>query len=181
MRFRLLSVGAVTAVLVAACGGSSTPTTTTTKQSSHKTSTTQVKTSTSSASKSKPSTTSASSSQPTFASASNCTQLSGVGQQFAKAMQSATSGGKFNLSAAVKAYQNLANAAPSAIRPEIQELASAFTSYASALAKANYTFGKVPSATQISAIVAASKDLSARKMETASKALEAWAVKNCTA
>jgi hypothetical protein len=166
---RLLSVGAVVAVLVAGCGGSSKPSTTTTK--ARKVSTVANTTLS----------TPSSSSAPTFASASNCTALSGVGEQFAKAMESATSGGKFNLDAAVKAYQNLANAAPAAIKPDIQELASAFTAYASVLSKANFKFGSVPSASQITALESAAKDLSASKMETASKAVEAWAVKNCSA
>lgn len=125
--------------------------------------------------------TGSSSSSPTFASAGNCSSLSGVGEQFAKAMSSATSGGKFDLGAMVKAYQNLANSAPSAIRPDIEELASAFSAYAADLSKANYKFGTVPSASQISAIEAASKEFSASKIETASKAIEAWAVKNCNA
>ena len=173
MRFRLLSVGAVVAVLVAGCGGSSAPTTTTTtkKQPAHKASATQLKPAASS--------TSASSSAPTFASTGNCTALAGVGEQFAKAMSSATSGGKFNLNEVVTAYKNLANSAPSAIRPDIEVLASAFSSYASALSKAGYKFGSVPTASQISAIEGAVKVFNAAKLKSASKKLEAWAVANC--
>jgi hypothetical protein len=94
-------------------------------------------------------------------------------------MSSATSGGKFNLNAMVTAYKNLANAAPSAIRPDIEVLASAFGSYASALSKVGYKFGSVPSASQISAIEGAVKVFDASKLKTATKNLEAWAASNC--
>ena len=171
MRFRLLSVAAVVAVLVAGCGGSSTPTTTTKKQPAHKASATQLKPAASS--------TSASSSAPTFASTGNCTALAGVGEQFAKAMSSATSGGKFNLNAMVAAYKNLANQAPSAIRPDIQTLAAAFSAYASALSKVGYKFGSVPSASQITALEGATKVFNSAKLKAATKNLEAWAVANC--
>lgn len=184
MRFRLLPLMAVVAVLVAACGGSSTPTTTTKEQSSHKASATQTKTSTGASANTTAATntggaSSSSTSKPTFASVSNCTNLSGVGEQFAKAMSSATSGGKFNLNAAVKAYQNLANAAPGAIRSDVQVIATAFSAYASALSKAHYTFGTVPSASQIAALEQATKVFSQAKLKDASKGIEAWAVANC--
>ncbi len=185
MRFRLLPLMAVVvAVLVAACGGSSTPTTTTKASTSHKSSSSQPKVSTSASANTNAATntgaaSSSSTSKPTFASVSNCTNLSGVGEQFAKAMSSASSGGKFNLNAAVKAYQNLANAAPSAIRPDIEAIASAFTAFASALSKAHYTFGTVPSASQITALEQATKVFSQAKLKSASNAIEAWAVANC--
>jgi hypothetical protein len=182
MRFRLLSLGVVVAVLAAGCGGSSTPTTTTKKQPSHKASATQMKTTTSSTASSggaSTSSTSASSSTPTFASAGNCSSLAGVGDQFAKAMSSASSGGKFNLSEVVTAYKNLANSAPSAIRPDIEVLANAFSSYASALSKVGYKFGSVPSASQVSAIEGAVKVFDASKLQAATKNLEAWAASHC--
>ncbi len=110
---------------------------------------------------------------------SNCTNLSGVGEQFAKAMSSSTSGGKFDLSAMVKAYQNLANAAPGAIRSDVQVISGAFATYAGDLQKAGYKFGTVPSASQIAALESAAKSFDAPKLKSASKAIEAWAVANC--
>ena len=190
MRFRLLLLAAVAAVLVAACGGSSTPTTTKTT-SSHKASVTETKTSagagtsagststSSSSSSSSGSSGSSSTSKPNFASISNCTDLSGVGSEFAKAMAAGTNGGKINLSAITKAYQNLADAAPSAIKPAIEKLAAAFTGYLSALTKAGYKPGTVPSATQLAAMEQAAKQISASDVANASKAVEAWAAKNC--
>lgn len=185
MRFRLLPLAVVMALLVAACGGSSAPKTKKTTTShkaatSHKSSTVAATTSTSSANTGSVSKTISTTTTPTFANVSNCTNLSGVGEQFAKAMASATTGGKFNLNAAVKAYQDLANAAPGAIRSDVQVIASAFSAYASALAKAHYTFGTVPSASQIAALEQAGHVFSEAKLRNASKAIEAWAVKNCT-
>jgi hypothetical protein len=179
MRFRLLPLMAVVAVLVAACGGSSTPTTTTKKQSSHKASATQTKTS-ASAGTSAGSTSTSSTSKPTFASISNCTDLSGIGSQFAKAMAASTSGGKIDLNAVSKAYQNLADAAPSALKPAIEKLAGAFTAYLSAITKAGYKPGTVPSATQLAAMEQAVKLITASDVTNAAKAAEAWAAKNCT-
>jgi hypothetical protein len=185
MRFRLLPLMAVaTAVLIAACGGSSTPTTTTKASTSHKSSSSQPKTSTSASANTTAATntgaaSSSSTSKPTFASVSNCTNLSGVGEQFAKAMSSATSGGKFDLSAMTQAYHNLADAAPSAIRSDVQVAANAFAAYASDLQKAGYKFGTVPSASQIAAIESAVKTFDSSKLKSASAAIQAWAVANC--
>jgi hypothetical protein len=194
MRFRLVWLGVVVAVLVAACGGSSTPAKTTKKQSSQRASVTQKKTAASTGTSSNPAaasttttsaaaattgSTPAASSQPTFASATNCTQLAGLGEQYAKAMSAATSGGKFDLGAAVTAYRNLANAAPSAIRPDLQVLAGAFASYANALSKSGYKFGTVPSASQVTAVEQAVKTFDTAKMSAALKHLKAWGTANC--
>jgi hypothetical protein len=182
MRFRLLSVGAVVAVLVAGCGGSSSPTTTTKKTAAKKTANTTTVSKPQSVTMTAPSTSTkaaASSSTPTFANVGNCSSLTGVGEQFAKAMSSASTGSKFNLSAMVKAYQNLANAAPSAIRPDIEEFAAAFSTYASTLSKAGYKFGAVPTASQISAIEGATKLFESAKLKSAETNLEAWAASNC--
>jgi hypothetical protein len=46
----------------------------------------------------------------------NCPQLAGVSAKFAEALASET-GSKFNETAAATDFQNLANAAPAAIRP----------------------------------------------------------------
>jgi len=184
VRFRLLALGGVVAVLAAGCGGSSTPSTTVTKKkTATKIAVSKPKTTT----KKAPSgaggstSTSSSSSAPTFASAGNCAQLAGVGSQFAKAIAAAGSGGKYNLSAAVAAYRALANAAPSAIRPDLETLTSAFTAYAQAVGKAGFKPGQVPSPTQIAGIEAAAKQFSDTKLLSAAKGIESWAAKNCSA
>jgi hypothetical protein len=119
------------------------------------------------------------SSTASFADASNCKALGGVGTKFAQAMAAATSGGKVNYQAAVKAYQQLADAAPSAIRPDLEEMAQAFTSFANALAKSDFKPGKVPSPSQLAGLESAAKSSSSSKLTSAEKNVEAWAVKNC--
>jgi hypothetical protein len=114
-----------------------------------------------------------------FADASNCKQLDGVGTKFAQAMEAASSGGKLNYQAAVKAYQGLADAAPSAIRPDLEAMAQSFTSFANAIAKSGYKPGKTPSPSQILALESAAKSFSSTKLAEAEKDVEAWAVKNC--
>jgi hypothetical protein len=114
-----------------------------------------------------------------FADASNCKQLNGVGTKFAQAMEAATSGGKLNYQAAVKAFQQLADAAPSAIRPDLEAMAQSFTSFANAIAKSGYKPGKTPSPSQILALESAAKSFSSSKLAKAEKDVEAWAVKNC--
>ena len=182
VRLRLLSLGVVVALVAVGCGGSSSPTTTTKKPAAKKAANTTTVSKPQSVTMAAPSTSTkaaASSSTPSFASVGNCSSLTGVGEQFAKAMSSASSGGKFNLNAMVKAYQNLANAAPSAIRPDIEEFASAFSTYASTLSKVGYKFGSVPTASQISAIEGATKLFTSAKLKSAETNLEAWAASNC--
>jgi hypothetical protein len=120
------------------------------------------------------------SSTVSFADASNCKALGGVGTKFAQAMAAATSGGKVNYQAAVKAYQQLASSAPSAIRPDLEDMAQAFTSFANAISKSGYKAGKVPSPSEIAGLESAAKSFSSAKLEKDEKDVEAWAVKNCS-
>ncbi len=122
---------------------------------------------------------SSSAAAPTFANAGNCLQLAGVGEKFAQAMQAAT-GKTFNLSAAVSAYDNLANAAPSAIKPDVQTIATAFASFASALEKVNYKFGSVPSATQLAGLESAVHVFEQSNVKQAEASVAAWAKQNCS-
>jgi hypothetical protein len=171
MRFRTTSLALVAvATIVAGCGGSSTPTTASTPAAKAKAAITNAVSTK----------TAASSSAPSFASAGNCSQLYGVGSKFAKAMESVTSGGKLNLSAAVSAYQALANEAPSAIRPDIQQMAQAFSAFAADLAKAGYTSGSVPTASQLAGLESAVQVFKQSKFKAAEANLEAWAKQNCT-
>jgi hypothetical protein len=90
-------------------------------------------------------------------------------------------GSKFNLQAAVAAYQTLANNAPAAIKPQIEIVASAFVTFATALQKAGYKVGSVPSATQIASLESAAKALETPQLQSAEKAIAAWASTNCKA
>jgi hypothetical protein len=149
-------------VIVAGCGGS------------NKTATSAATTAPSTISAS---TTSAAA--PSFASATNCQQLAGVGAKFAQAMSAASRGGKFGLQTAVSAYQALASAAPTQIRPDVQLMAQAFSSFAAALSKAGYAPGKVPSPSQIAGLTTAAKIFSQPKLRAAGQRLSAWAHQNC--
>jgi hypothetical protein len=123
---------------------------------------------------------SSSSGTPSFASAKNCLQLATVGQKFSQAMVAASRTGKSDLTALANAYKALASAAPSAIRSDFETIAAAFSSYASVLKKAGFTPGKVPSASQMTALVAASKSFSTPKLQAAEQHLSAWSSKNCS-
>jgi glutathione S-transferase len=95
-------------------------------------------------------------------------------------MRAATGAGKVDLQAAVKAYQDLANAAPSAIQPDIQTISQAFSAFAAALAKSGYTLGQVPTASQAAALQSAVHVFSQSKLRTAAQNVAAWAKQNCT-
>ena len=126
------------------------------------------------------SSTTSSAAAPSFASSQNCLQLGGVGSRFAKALQATTGGGKLDLQAAVKAYQDLANAAPSAIQPDLQTISQAFATFAAALAKTGYTLGKAPTASQAAALQSAAQVFTESKLRTAEQNIAAWAKQNCT-
>ena len=184
--FRLSAIAGVAALAIAGCGGSSTPSTTTTKKKATPTTTVSkpvsvTMTTSSSAASTSTGSSASSSKTPTFASVGNCSNLAGVGSQFAKAMQAASSGGKYNLNAAMSAYQHLADSAPSGLKPYLETIAHAMSSYISALDKSGWKPGTVPNATQIAAIESAAKSFSAPDLIKASKAAEAWAVTNCHA
>ena len=95
-------------------------------------------------------------------------------------MQAATGGAKLDLQAAVKAYQDLANAAPSAIQPDVQTISHAFSAFATAIGKTGYTLGQVPTAAQTAALQSAVQAFSQAKLQTAAQNLAAWAKQNCT-
>lgn len=169
MRFRAISVVAVAVVaIIAGCGGSSNSATSaaTTASSAASASSAPAATTTSAA--------------PSFASAQNCLQLVGLEAKFAQAMSATTGGGKFDLQTVVNAYQALANAAPSEIRPDLQLIAQAFTSFATAPAKAGYTLGTVPTAGQIAALQTAAQAFSQPQLRAAEQRLLVWARQNCS-
>jgi hypothetical protein len=163
MRFRAMPIVLVAVfAIVAGCG------------SSNKTATSAAITT--------PRTTSASTTSaaaPSFASTTNCQQLAGVGAKFAQAMSAGTRGGKFDLQTAVSAYQALASAAPAQIRPDVQLMAQAFSSFAATLSKVGYVPGKVPTPAQIAGVTTAAHVFSQPKLRAAGQRLTAWAHQNC--
>jgi hypothetical protein len=166
MRFTAIAVGLVAAVtFVAGCGGSS-----------------SSKTGTSAAAPAPSAATTpsgAAASTKSFTSVQNCQQLAGLGTKFAQAMSATTSGGKVDLKNAVNAYQALANAAPSAIRPDLQVTERAFASFAGELSKVGYTPGKAPSPAQLSSLQSAVQVFSQPQIRAAEQHLSAWAHQNC--
>jgi hypothetical protein len=105
--------------------------------------------------------------------------LDGLGAAFARAMASAT-GAKFNLTAEAADFQNLVSAAPSAIQPDLEAVAQAFTKFAAAFTKSGYEIGKAPTAAQTAALESAEAVFAEPKLRSAEAALEAWGKKNCT-
>ena len=172
MKLRTVSATLAAVALLAGCGSSSTA------PKSPVTTPASVTAPTSSASST--SSTSASSSAPSFANSGNCLQLAGIGSRFAQAFRAATGGGKLNLQAAAKAYQDLANAAPSAIQPDLQTISKAFTTFAAAIAKTGYTLGQAPTGSQLAALQSAVKVFTQPQIRVAEQHVVAWARQNCT-
>lgn len=165
MTVRLVSFLAVCALLLAGCGGSS-----------KKSSTPPPATATTSAA----ATTTSSSATPSFASTKNCRQLYSLGAKFAQALQSASGHAQVNFTAYAKAFQAMADAAPSQIHGDFETLAHAFNGYAQALAKAGFKPGTVPSAAQMAQLETALKSFDTAKLRAAEQHLQAWARSNCT-
>ena len=116
---------------------------------------------------------------PSFASAGHCADLSGLAAKYAQAVSAAASGGHYNLQTAVSAYQALANAAPAEIRPDVQVVAQAFASFASALSKVGYTPGKVPTAAQRAGIQRAIQAFNSPTLRAAGQRLKVWGRQHC--
>ncbi len=180
MRFKAGWIALVLALVAVAagCGGNKSATGTTSSA------TTTAATTTSAASSSGGGATTTASSggtgAPSFASSKNCLQLASIGAKFSQAMAAATSSGKSSVTSAAEAYQALADAAPSAIRSDLETLSGAFESFAKALEKAGYTPGKTPTAAQLAALSSASKSFTSPKLQAAEQHLVAWGKKNCS-
>lgn len=114
---------------------------------------------------------------------SSCKAMVAFGSQISKAMQgaNAAAGGDLGKSAANAAtlFAAYVKAAPSEIKPDMQAYADAFSAYAKALAGVHLKTGKVPSASDMAKITAASHALSAASLQQHSAHLEAWARQHC--
>ncbi len=94
-------------------------------------------------------------------------------------MAAQSASGATGLAAEAKIVQQAAASAPSAIRGDIETLAGAFTTYASALKKAGFKPGATPSTADYAALATALQSLDAPKLRKAEQNIEAWAKKNC--
>jgi glutathione S-transferase len=92
----------------------------------------------------------------------------------------ATSGGKFNESAAATAFHNMANAAPSVIRGYLETISTAFTAFETDLKNSGYVVGQTPTPSEAASLASAEKVFTSPKLLAASKALQAWEAKNCS-
>ena len=175
MKIGTVSATLATVGLIAGCGGSSNTSTP---------SATPTPTTASTPAPASGAPTTPSSAVPSFASSANCLQLAGVGLKFAQAMQAAggtaAGGGKAGLQAAATAYQDLANAAPSAIQPDLKTIAQAFSKFAAALASTGYTIGQAPTPSQAAALQSATQVFSQPQLRTAEQNVGTWARQNCT-
>lgn len=117
-------------------------------------------------------------SKPSFT--KNCAQLMKLGETFAQAMQSTTSGDQA-LADTAKAFGKMADAAPSEIRDEFHTLAGAFEDYAKTLKDSGVATGKTPTAAQLAQVVEAAKAFAKPDVKSAQEKISTWAAANCGA
>lgn len=153
------------AALAAGCGSSGQAATTAATTNATRTATTTA------------TTTNAAPTSSSFASNANCQQLASLGLSFERALAAARAGG--TQFAGVAAFQALANAAPSEIRPDLQLVARAFATYAASLAKLGLKAGTAPTPTQMSGIYVALQAFGAPPVRAATARVRAWVHRNC--
>ena len=105
----------------------------------------------------------------------NCRSLLGVSQAFAAAL----TGAGQDLAKTAELMKNFADQTPSAIRPDFQVLADAYTKVAAALKGVDLSSGKAPSADVMARLAKLSGQLNTAKISQASTNISAWATKNC--
>jgi hypothetical protein len=115
---------------------------------------------------------------PGFTSTKNCAELLGLAAKFAQAL-GATGNANTTVTDQAKAFEAMANAAPSEIRTDFKLVASAFNAYAQAFVKAGIKAGQQPTQAQMAQVVAAAKAFSGPKLRAAETHLTAWGRKNC--
>jgi cytochrome c556 len=170
LRITVLFLAAVLVALAAGCGGGSSPSSAGQTQQT----TTQQQMTTQQ--------TSTAISCSNFASAKNCLAFAGVAAKIASAMAPTTSGGtQAAFQAEVRNLQAFADAAPSEVKADFQTFATAFSGYLQALQQSGYKLGSStpPTASQMAAIVQATKAFDTSKLKAAEKHLQSWASANC--
>ena len=161
-------------VAAAGCGGSKkSETTSTTTTTTTTTTTAAAATTTSGSATTSPTTTGAAGGLGALA--SNCKQLQSLGTSFAKAMQGAN-GDVEKESALLKQF---ADQTPSAIRPDFETLADAFSKVAGALKGVNLSSGKTPDASTLAKLSQLATQLQGAKVQAALSNIETWAKNGC--
>lgn len=169
MRRTVLAVALAALVAAAAgCGGSgkSAATTQTTTTS------TTAKTSTST-------TTATTTPKLSFSSTKNCSRLASLEQKAESSLNPAS--GSATLATLPTVLKSLADAAPSAIKGDLETVAGAFSAYVEGLKSSGYKTGQIPTAAQIAALTKAAKQFQTPKVKAAITHLTSWVKTNCGA
>lgn len=173
MRWLMVFAVGLAGLALAGCGGGSNNASSSTTS---ETTTTTTATTTPVTTTSGGTTTSALSNTPNFTSG-KCKNLAGAAQKIGQDLSASGTSG--NLQDVAKEFQQFVDAVPSEIKPDVQTLADAFTTYANALKGVDLTSGQTPSAGDLQKMQQALKSLDVQKVQTAERHLEAWTRKNC--
>ena len=164
MRWLAVLVGAL-ALVAAGCGGGGNSSTTAAETTTTETTTAED-------------TTSGDTTDTTDLSAvlgdKDCLALASVGATIAQAVASASGPSED------QQLEELASKAPDEIKPDVETLAQAFSTYASKIKDLGLKVGSTPTADQVQQLQAAAASLNDPKVTAASKNLEAWAKSHCT-
>lgn len=173
MRWLMVFAVGLAGLALAGCGGSNNASSNTTTET---TTTTAAETTTGTTTTSGGTTTSGSLTTPNFSSG-KCKNLAAASQKISQDLSAAGASG--NLQDVAKEFQQFVDAVPSEIKPDVQTLADAFTTYANALKGVNLSSGQTPSAGDLQKMQAALQSLNVKKVQTAERHLTAWTQKNC--
>jgi len=116
---------------------------------------------------------------PKFATSENCAQLLKLGSTFAQALQASAGGADPQLADTAKAFQEMADAAPSEIRDEFHTIADAFGVYVQAWDDAGLAPGGTPTPEQIAKLVEGAQAFGAEEVQSAQERVSAWTEANC--
>ncbi len=174
MRWLMVFAVGLAGLALAGCGGSNNASSNTTTETTTTTAATTTTGGTTTASGG--TTTSGSLTTPNFSSG-KCKNLAVASQKIGQDLSAANASG--NLQDVAKEFQQFVDAVPSEIKPDVQTLADAFTTYANALKGIDLTSGKTPSAGDLQKMQSALQSLDVQKVQTAEQHLEAWTRKNC--
>jgi hypothetical protein len=120
--------------------------------------------------------------EPAFASPKNCRAMSGMAAKAAAALEANPGNSSKALQTEAAELQTLTNAAPSAIKGDLQTFSTAFSSFLGTLQKSGYNVGSKtpPTAAQAATLAKAVKSLETAKLKQAEQHLGAWARQNCS-
>ena len=109
-----------------------------------------------------------------------CEELGELSAKYTEALGAATAGGKVDLEATAKAYEDFADEVPEEIRDAFKTVAAAFGEYADILKDVDLSAGETPDPDKLAEIAEAMQKLDNAELTAASAEIEAWAKKNCS-